>query len=118
MRQESAGELWHGDPNAPLESWTSYPKAGLTRRPLMRWIRDQLERTTHMQLSGSVCPLSNFIELGDWKPSKQGLMSIEMAIAANRTTTTSRSSARREDTHLLALIAVGRNPSPITNWSN
>ena len=134
MRHESADELWHGDPTQPLESWTSFPKDGPTRLPLMQWIRDQLRQPTYMQMSGSVCPLGNFIELRDGKPAKQGPMRIEMAIAASRTTThvdefiqpvsiiygrsnSDRASygkaARREDLHLLSWLAkyAARHPS-------
>lgn len=87
MRHEQADELWHGDPAAPLESWTSFPKEGPLRLPVMRWIADQLKQPTYMQMSGSVCPLANFIELRDGKPTKHGPMRIEMAIAASSTTT-------------------------------
>lgn len=126
MRHESADDLWHGNPTEPLESWTSFPASGPTRLPLMRWIRDQLRQPTYMQMSGSVCPLGNFVELKDGKPTKHGPMRIEMATAASRSTTHVREfsepvsiiygrsnsdrasygkAARREDAHLLAWLA-------------
>ena len=86
MRHEQPAHLWNGDPNAPLESWTSFPTSGPKRLPLMTWIVDQLRQPTYMQMSGSVCPLGNFIEIKDGKPAKQGPMRIEMAVAAGSTT--------------------------------
>lgn len=125
MRHEQAEALWQGDPHASLESWTSFPKHGPTRLPLMQWIREQLEQPTYMQMSGSVCPLGNFIELRDGKPTKKGPMRIEMAVAASTSTThvqefdepvsiiygrsnSDRASygkaARQEDVHLMAWL--------------
>lgn len=86
MRHERADTLWDGDPTARLESWTSFPASGPTRLPLMRWIAGQLAQPTYMQMSGSVCPFGNFVELRDGTPAKRGPMRIEMAIAASRTT--------------------------------
>ena len=140
MRHESADDLWHGDSLEPLESWTSFPQRGPLRLPLMRWIRDQLRQPTYMQMSGSVCPFGNFIEIKDGKPAKQGPMRIEMAIAASRSTThvqefsepvsiiygrsnSDRASygkaARREDAHLLAWLAryTAKNPSVATDFA-
>lgn len=125
MRHEQPDHLWDGDPNAPLESWTSFPQRGPARLALMTWIADQFTQPTYMQMSGSVCPLGNFIELNQGKPTKRGPMRIEMATAASRTTThvqefsepvsiiygrpdSDRASygkqARREDVHLLAWL--------------
>lgn len=126
MRHEQADALWRGDPQAPLESWTTFPSQGPTRLPLMQWIREQLEQPTYMQMSGSICPLGNFIELRDGKPTKKGPMRIEMAVAASTSTThvqefdepvsviygrsnSDRASygkaAREEDIHLMAWLA-------------
>ena len=126
MRHEQPDHLWDGDPQGPLESWTSFPKGGPTRLPLMTWIADQITQPTYMQMSGSVCPLGNFMELDEGRPAKRGPMRIEMATAASRTTThvqefsepvsiiygrpnSDRASygkqARREDIHLLAWLS-------------
>jgi len=126
MRHEQADDLWAGDPGQELESWTSFPPNGPTRLPVLTWIADQITQPTYMQMSGSVCPLANFIELKDDKPTKRGPMRIEMAVAAGRATThveefsepisiiygrpnSDRASygkqARREDLHLLAWLA-------------
>ena len=83
MRHEQPDHLWDGDPAQALESWTSFPLEGPTRLPVIEWIRQQLIQPTYMQMSGSVCPLRNFIDLRDAKPSKKGPMRIEMATAAS-----------------------------------
>ena len=126
MRHEQADDLWAEDSAEVLESWTSFPKDGPTRLPVMKWISEQIIQPTYMQMSASVCPLANFIELGKSKPAKPGPMRIEMAVAAGRRTThveefsepisiiygrpnSDRASygrhARREDLHLLAWLA-------------
>lgn len=83
MRHEQPNHLWDGDPTQALESWTSFPLEGPTRLPVLEWIRQQLIQPTYMQMSGSVCPLRNFIDLKDAKPAKKGPMRIEMATAAS-----------------------------------
>ena len=126
MRHEEADNLWSGDCETSLESWTSFPLNGPTRLPLMAWIADQINQPTYMQMSGSVCPFSNFLELTNGRPTKRGPMRIEMAVAAGRKTThveefreplciiygrpnSDRASygkqARREDLHLVAWLA-------------
>jgi len=125
MRHEKPGTLWDGDPTAPLESWTSFPIDGPLKLPVLEWIRQQLVQPTYMQMSGSVCPLRNFIDLKNGKPTKKGPMRIEMAVAASGSSmyagefteplsiiygrpdsdrATYGSLARREDLHLLALL--------------
>ncbi|MFM8856997.1 MAG: hypothetical protein ACKOI2_07285 [Actinomycetota bacterium] len=134
MRHEDPDRLWAGDPGAPLESWTSFQLDGPTRLPLLEWISDQLKQPTYMQMSGSVCPLRNFIDLRDGWPTKHGPMRIEMAVAAspgtrfveefgepisiiygrsNSDRATYGRQARREDRHLAARLAryCARNPS-------
>jgi len=86
MRHEKPDTLWDGDPTAPLESWTSFPIEGPLRLPVMEWIRQQLIQPTYMQMSGSVCPLRNFIDLKSGRPTKKGPMRIEMATAASSRT--------------------------------
>ena len=126
MRHEQPDELWTGDSSQPLESWTSFPQDGPKRLPVMQWIADQVAQPTYMQMSGSVCPFGNFIELNEGKPTKRGPMRIEMATAASGDTkyvqefsepisiiygraNSDRASygrqARREDAHLLAWLA-------------
>jgi hypothetical protein len=83
MRHESASDLWHGDQDAILESWTSLPQRGPNRLRIETWIRQQLLQPTYMQMSGSVNPLRSFIRLRDSRPRKKGPMRIEMAIAAD-----------------------------------
>ena len=83
MRHEQPDHLWDGDPAQALESWTSFPLEGPIRLPVLEWIRQQLIQPTYMQMSGSVCPLRNFIDLRDAKPTKKGPMRIEMAVAAS-----------------------------------
>ena len=82
MRHESPDELWSGDANSTLESWTSFPAAGPLRLPVSEWIRQQLKQPTYMQMSGSVNPLQSFIDLKEMRPRKRGPMRIEMAVAA------------------------------------
>lgn len=134
MRHESANALWAGDPVAPLESWTSFPADGPLRLPLLRWVREQLRQPTYMQMSGSLMPFHNYLELRDGRPRKTGPMRIEMATAAGSRTmfvaelsepvtviygrsNSDRASygtaARREDAHLLAWLGrwAARHPA-------
>jgi hypothetical protein len=125
LRHESPDELWSGDLNASLESWTSFPADGPLRLPVSEWIRQQLDQPTYMQMSGSVNPLQSFIDLKEMSPRKKGPMRIEMAVAATPGTTyveefsepvsiiygrsnSDRASygrqARREDVHLAAWL--------------
>lgn len=83
MRHEQPDQLWAGNPTEPLESWTSFPIQGPTKLPVLTWIADQLRQPTYMQMSGSIAPLGNFIELRDGRPKKTGPMRIEMTIAAS-----------------------------------
>ncbi len=82
MRHESADTPWGGDPNAELESWTSFPAQGPTRLPVTTWIKQQFQQPTYMQMSGSVIPFANYLALRDQRPTKSGPMRIEMATAA------------------------------------
>jgi len=139
MRHESPEALWHGDPHAPLESWTSFPIAGPTQLPVAEWIAQQLVQPTYMQMSGSVNQLSSFIGLRDSFPRKTGPMRIEMAIAAQPQLSTVAefaepisiiygrsnsdranygSAARREDLHLLSILGRRglRNPREIATY--
>lgn len=86
MRHESADSPWDGNPEAQLESWTSFPAQGPVQLPVTSWIREQLRQPTYMQMSGSVCPFDNFLQVRDGKPRKSGPMRIEMAVAACRGT--------------------------------
>ena len=126
MRHEQAEALWNGDRGEPLESWTSFPKEGPTRLPVIRWIADQLQQPTYIQMSGSVIPFANYLALRDGKPTKTGPMRIEMATAAcaatrfvaefpepvsiiygrpNSDRASYGSQARKEDQHLMAWLA-------------
>ena len=126
MRGDGPDGLWQGDPDEPTESWTSFPLDGPTRLPVARWVADQLQQPTYMQMSGSLNQFRAFIDLKDAFPRKHGPMRIEMAIASSPGTTTvaefaepityiygradsDRASygraARREDLHLLARLA-------------
>ena len=126
MRHESADVLWAGHEGDEMESWTSFPSQGPTRMPLLQWIREQLHQPTYMQMSGSVMPFANYLDLRDGRPRKQGPMRIEMATAAgpssefveefgepisiiygrsNSDRASYGSAARREDVHLFARLA-------------
>ena len=126
MRHEQPDHLWSGDPSDPLESWTSFPQQGPLRLPVMEWIAEQLRQPTYMQMSGSVCPLANFVDVRDGRPRKRGPMRIEMAVAASGSTThvaefnvpvstiygrsdsdraTYGKQARKEDLHLMGWLA-------------
>jgi hypothetical protein len=88
MRHESADIPWVGDAQAPLESWTSFAAQGPLELPVSSWIRNQLQQPTYMQMSGSLCPFENFLQVRDGKPKKSGPMRIEMVVAACTGTTT------------------------------
>lgn len=125
MRHERADALWSGDRDAPVESWTSFPLEGPLRCSVASWIGRQLEQPTYLQMSGSLCQFSSFLELRDGHPRKRGPMRIEMAAAATTPTRevaelpepiviiygrpdSDRASygraARREDRHLFAWL--------------
>lgn len=126
MRHETADGVWDGDPDAPLESWTSFPISGPTRLSVADWISRQLVQPTYLQMSGSVCRFASFLEMRDGRPRKQGPMRIEMAAMAtganeaveefaepisiiygrpNSDRASYGAAARREDVHLLGWLA-------------
>lgn len=126
MRHEQPEVLWHGSETDPMEVWTSFPQAGPTTLPLLTWIQDQLQQPTYMQMSGSVIPFANYVQLRDTAPKKNGPMRIEMATASGYNTqfvtefaepisiiygrsnsdrATYGSAARAEDIHLLRYLA-------------
>ena len=78
MRHESADQLWAGDPQAALESWTAMSPSR-RRMPVMQWIAEQVRQPTYIQMSGSVLPLAAHAELVLRSPVKSGPMRIEMA---------------------------------------
>lgn len=86
MRHEQPDRLWQGDESATMESWTSFPQQGPLKLPLITWIADQLKQPTYIQMSGSLIPFRNYVELRDGKPKKTGPMRIEMATAAGKQT--------------------------------
>ena len=137
MRHERADTPFEGPWHEPLESWTSFPRQGPTRLPVLEWIRQQLIQPTYMQMSGSVCPFESFIAVRDGRPRKSGPMRIEMAVASAPPTTfveefaepvsiiygrsnSDRASygkaARKEDVHLARWLAqyVRRHPGDWT----
>lgn len=83
MRHEQPDQLWAGNDDAQLESWTSLPLQGPTHFPVLKWIAEQLRQPTYMQMSGSVAPLRNYVDVRDGRPKKTGPMRIEMTIAAS-----------------------------------
>jgi len=126
MRHETPTELWSGSNEDVMAVWTSFPTDGLTRLPILAWIRDQLDQPTYMQMSGSLIPFRNYCELRHGKPKKSGPMRIEMATALGCKTryveelkepvsiiygrsdsdrATYGNVARKEDIHLMAWIA-------------
>ena len=126
MRHDTPAELWSGDPKEPLPVWTSFPRNAPPRLPVLTWIKNQLDQPTYMQMSGSLIPFRNYVELRHGKPTKTGPMRIEMATAlgtntkfveelaepvsiiygrSNSDRATYGSSARKEDIHLVAWIA-------------
>jgi hypothetical protein len=86
MRHEQPDRLWSGTEADLMEVWTSFPSNGPTTLPLLTWIGDQLEQPTYIQMSGSVIPFANYLQLRDFKPQKGGPMRIEMATALGRGT--------------------------------
>ena len=133
LRHETPDQLWDGDRNEPLESWTSFPTEGPLTLPVEQWIGDQLIQPTYMQMSGSVNPFAAFESLKSSHPRKRGPMRIEMAIAAQPCTqyvaefaepvsiiygrsNSDRASygraARLEDAHLLAVMTKRAMASP------
>lgn len=125
MRGDEPDKLWDGEPGEVAESWTSFPADGPHRLSVARWIAEQLQQPTYMQMSGSVNPLASFIDLKESHPRKHGPMRIEMAVAsapgtlaveefpepitfiygrADSDRASYGSAARREDVHLVARL--------------
>ena len=138
MRHDAPEELWGGDPNEPAPIWTSFPRHSRAKLPVLTWIKKQLDQPTYMQMSGSLIPFRNYVELRDGKPTKSGPMRIEMATALGKHTkfveelaepvsyiygrsnsdrATYGTAARKEDIHLMAWMAryASRNPSTIAD---
>ena len=136
MRHEQADQIWSGDPEADLESWTSFPIEGPLQLPVAKWIGNQLVQPTYMQMSGSVIALESHQRVVNGRPKKKGPMRIEMATAATLNITTVEefaepisiiygrpnsdrasygNAARSEDVHLVAWLAryVGHKPSSL-----
>lgn len=70
MRHEQPDRLWEGDPEAPLEIWTSFPLRGPARLPVIEWIAAQLRKLTYIQMSGSVNPFEDFLQIRHARPRK------------------------------------------------
>ena len=125
MRYDPLGELFDGDRDAPLESWTSFPIEGPLRTTVAEWIVDQLHQPTYINMSGCVTKLASFQQLRDFRLQKPGGMRIEMATACAPVNTymqefseplvityTSKGSdrtmyarvARQDDAHLIAWL--------------
>jgi hypothetical protein len=138
MRHEKPDELWNGSESSPMETWTSFPTNGPLTLPLITWIGDQLTQPTYMQMSGSLIPFRNYIELSHGTPKKTGPMRIEMATAAGTRTkfvqelpqpisviygrsNSDRASygdaARKEDSHLIRWLLRYAKANP-TQWGN
>ena len=138
MRHETPTELWSGNAEDELPVWTSFPTDGPTRLPILTWIRDQIDQPTYMQMSGSLIPFRNYLELQSGTPKKSGPMRIEMATAlgckthyveelaepisviygrSNSDRATYGKAARKEDIHLMAWIAryATRHPKAISD---
>lgn len=136
MRYDPPGEIFSGDRDAPLESWTSFPLEGPRITSVASWIADQLRQPTYINMSGCVTQLAAFQQLRNFPYAKPGGMRIEMATAAapvNRyvaefptpivITYTSKGSdrttythvARKDDAHLMAWLAnyVARHPGSV-----
>jgi hypothetical protein len=126
MRHETPSELWSGSKEDDLPVWTSFSTDGSNRLPILTWVRNQLDQPTYMQMSGSLIPYRNYLELRSGRPSKSGPMRIEMATAlgckthyveeltepvsiiygrSNSDRATYGKAARKEDIHLMAWIA-------------
>ncbi len=138
MRHEQPEQLWSGNPHDPMETWTSFPKQSPTKLPLITWIGDQLKQPTYMQMSGSLIPFRNYLELRDGTPKKTGPMRIEMATAAGTKTkfvqelpqpitviygrsNSDRANygkqARKEDSHLMRWLVRYAKANP-TQWGS
>ncbi len=138
MRHEQPEQLWSGNPHEPMETWTSFPKQGPTKLPVITWIGDQLKQPTYMQMSGSLIPFRNYLELRDGTPKKTGPMRIEMATAAGTKTkfvqelpkpitviygrsNSDRANygkqARKEDSHLMRWLVRYAKANP-TQWGS
>ena len=138
MRHEKPDELWNGGESSPMETWTSFPTNGPLKLPLITWIGDQLAQPTYMQMSGSLIPFRNYVELSHGTPKKSGPMRIEMATAAGAFTKYVRelpkpisviygrsnsdrasygNDARKEDSHLVRWLLRYAKANP-TQWAN
>ena len=82
MRYDPLGEMYAGDMNAPVESWTSFPLGGPLRLSVAEWIAQQLEQPTYINMSGCVTQLASFQDMRAFVVPKPGGMRIEMATAA------------------------------------
>lgn len=82
MRYDPLGSIYDGPPDAPVESWTSFPTSGPLRLPVSEWIAQQLEQPTYINMSGCVTQLESFQQMRDFPIAKPGGMRIEMATAA------------------------------------
>ena len=126
MRYDELGSMYDGSPDAPLESWTSFPLKGPLTLPVGEWIAQQLEQPTYINMSGCVTQMASFQAMRAFPVSKPGGMRIEMATAAAPgnafvrefpepivVTYTSRGSdrtkyaavARKDDAHMAAWLA-------------
>jgi len=138
MRHEQPDQLWDGLESDSMETWTSFPNQGPLKLPLITWIADQLKQPTYMQMSGSLIPFRNYVELRDGNPKKTGPMRIEMATAAGTQTkfvqelpqpisviygrsNSDRANygneARKEDIHLIRWLTRYAKANP-TQWSH
>jgi len=70
MRYDPPGELFDGDRNGPLESWTSFPIEGPLRMPVAQWVTDQLIQPTYLNMSGCVTQLASFQQLRKFPHAK------------------------------------------------
>ena len=136
MRYDPPGGLYDGPPDAPLESWTSFPLAGPLRLPVGEWIAQQLEQPTYINMSGCVTQLASIQAMRRFPVAKPGGMRIEMATAAapnnlyveefaepvvttHTSSTTDRTTyaavARKDDAHMIAWLVryAMRRPSSI-----
>lgn len=82
MRYDPRGSMYDGPADAPVESWTSFPKHGPLRLPVSQWLAQQLEQPTYINMSGCVTQLASFQQLRAFPYAKPGGMRIEMATAA------------------------------------
>lgn len=82
MRYDPLGSMYDGPPDAPVESWTSFPVKGPLRLPVSEWIAQQLEQPTYINMSGCVTQIASFQQMRAFPYKKPGGMRIEMATAA------------------------------------